>query len=437
MREWKRKNARHGKTAERGEKKPSRPAGGQRADSVRNLALSLLTDSYEGKGFSHLLLRDALEKHPEMREQDRRLLFRIVNGTLEMTVCLDYLINGCSRIPTGKMKPLVRTLLRMSAYQILFLDRVPDHAAIHEAVELSKKRKFLRLSGFVNAVLRTLQREKEEILGKLKRREYPPFVCYSLPEWLYHYLLLHYGREKLGRIGEYLLSEEHLRYVRFQDGHSEKLEGRISDRPEFLSGEMSVQDYSSQQVGLLAAPKRGERVLDLCAAPGGKSCHIAELLEGSGLVEARDLSREKVRRIEENVRRLHLSNVHTTVHDAVLLDSSLLDGEGNGSFDLVLCDVPCSGLGVLKKKPEIRLRQSMQKIRELQCLQREILTTAVRYLKPGGRLLFSTCTLSFEENEENRDFIERELHLTRKKEEKFLPGEPSDGFYLCEFIKEQ
>jgi len=264
----------------------------------------------------------------------------------------------------------------------------------------------------------------------------PDYVKACLPEWMYDYFITLFGKEETDRIAQYFVSPEKANYVRFQDGHTEVMEGDIAGREDFLKGEITVQDYASQQVSILADPKPGDEVLDVCAAPGGKACHIAKLLKGTGHVDARDLSEGKAALIRDNIRRLHVSNVSTTVHDARVFDPTLVDEAGNGRMDIVLADLPCSGLGIIGKKPDIRDHASMEGIQSLQKLQREILDTVVRYVKPGGKLLYSTCTLTKEEDEENRDYIlsmNKQGVFTLEKEWKLMPGKPSDGFYIAVF----
>jgi 16S rRNA (cytosine967-C5)-methyltransferase len=355
-----------------------------------------------------------------------------VEGTVERRIQIDYVLSLYSKTKVPKLKPIIRVILREGVYQILFLDRVPDSAAINEAVKLTKQRGLMGLSGFVNAVLRSISREKESLWEK----EVPDYVKACLPEWMYDYFITLFGKEETDRIAQYFVSPEKANNVRFQDGHTEVMEGDIAGREDFLKGEITVQDYASQQVSILADPKPGDEVLDVCAAPGGKACHIAKLLKGTGHVDARDLSEGKAALIRDNIRRLHVSNVSTTVHDARVFDPTLVDEAGNGRMDIVLADLPCSGLGIIGKKPDIRDHASMEGIQSLQKLQREILDTVVRYVKPGGKLLYSTCTLTKEEDEENRDYIlsmNKQGVFTLEKEWKLMPGKPSDGFYIAVF----
>ncbi len=409
------------------------------AVTPRSIAVHSLVKILEEKQFSHLILREQLHQYTNLTERDRAFITRLVDGTIEYTIQLDFILNKFSKTHTKNMDPLIRTVLRMSAYQILYMDKVPDSAAINEAVNFIKEQNENRiffLSGYVNGVLRSVSREKETIFADLRHTgKTPAYIRLSSPLWLYDYLRKLYGKEAAEKMLQWFLTGSKENYVRFKDGHSEVMDGNISKTKLFKTGEITIQDYASQQVGLEAEPKEGDYIVDVCAAPGGKSCHVAELLKGTGHVDARDLTEEKVRLIQENIDRLELKNISAKAFDARTPDESLLDEKGQGKADIVLADLPCSGLGIIGKKPDIRFDASLDGIKELQALQREILTTVVRYVKPGGKLVYSTCTLSKEENEDNRDFILEIPGITLLKERKFLPGEPSDGFYLCVFTK--
>ena len=409
------------------------------AVTPRSIAVHSLVKILEEKQFSHIILREQLHQYTNLTERDRAFITRLVDGTIEYTIQLDFILNKFSKTHTKNMDPLIRTVLRMSAYQILYMDKVPDSAAINEAVNFIKEQNENRiffLSGYVNGVLRSVSREKETIFADLRHTgKTPAYIRLSTPLWLYDYLRKLYGKEAAEKMLQWFLTGSKENYVRFKDGHSEVMDGNISKTKLFKTGEITIQDYASQQVGLEAEPKEGDYIVDVCAAPGGKSCHVAELLKGTGHVDARDLTEDKVRLIQENIDRLELKNISAKAFDARTPDESLLDEKGQGKADIVLADLPCSGLGIIGKKPDIRFGASLDGIKELQALQREILTTVVRYVKPGGKLVYSTCTLSKEENEDNRDFILEIPGITLLKEKKFLPGEPSDGFYLCVFTK--
>ncbi|OON85540.1 hypothetical protein BXO88_11910 [Oribacterium sp. C9] len=410
------------------------------AVTPRSIAVHSLIKILEEKQFSHIILREQLHQYTNLTERDRAFITRLVEGTIEYCIQLDFVINKFSKTHTKNMEPVIRTLIRMSVYQILYMDKVPDSAAINEAVTFIKEQnenKIFFLSGFVNGVLRTISREKENIFADLAHTgKTPAYIRLSTPLWLYDYLRKIYGKDDTEKMLQWFLTGSKENYVRFKDGHSEVMDGNISKTKLFKTGEITIQDYASQQVGIEASPKDGDYIVDVCAAPGGKSCHVAELLKGTGHVDARDLTEDKVTLIQENIDRLKLKNISARAFDARIPDESLLNEKGEGKADIVLADLPCSGLGIIGKKPDIRFGASQDGIKELQALQREILTTVVRYVKPGGKLVYSTCTLSKEENEDNRDFIQNMPGFTLLKERKFLPGEPSDGFYLCVFKKD-
>ena len=421
------------------EKKISDISREKTAATPRSIAVLSLMRILEEKKLSHIVLRDVLTEHADWTARDRAFVTRLVEGTLEYTMQIDFVLNQISKTHTKNMEPLVRTVLRMGAYQILYMDKVPDSAAINEAVELIKSQedKLFFLSGFVNGVLRSVSRDKEIIFRNLAHTgKTPAYIRYSVPLWMYDDLKKLYGREETERMLDWFLHGEKKNYVRFQDGHCEEMTGDIVHSEAFQQGEITIQDYASQQVGIEADPQMGDYVVDVCAAPGGKSCHIAALLEGSGHVDARDLTEAKVKLIEQNITRQQLKNISAQVQDARTLDTTLLDDDGSGKADIVIADLPCSGLGILGKKPDIRFNASRKGIQELQKLQREILDTVCRYVKSGGKLLYSTCTLTKEENEDNRDYILGKAGFRLEKERKFLPGEPSDGFYLTVFRKE-
>ncbi len=410
------------------------------AVTPRSIAVHSLIKILEEKQFSHIILREQLHQYTNLTERDRAFITRLVEGTIEYCIQLDFVINKFSKTHTKNMEPVIRTLIRMSVYQILYMGKVPDSAAINEAVTFIKEQnenKIFFLSGFVNGVLRTISREKENIFADLAHTgKTPAYIRLSTPLWLYDYLRKIYGKDDTEKMLQWFLTGSKENYVRFKDGHSEVMDGNISKTKLFKTGEITIQDYASQQVGIEASPKDGDYIVDVCAAPGGKSCHVAELLKGTGHVDARDLTEDKVTLIQENIDRLQLKNISARAFDARIPDESLLNEKGEGKADIVLADLPCSGLGIIGKKPDIRFGASQDGIKELQALQREILTTVVRYVKPGGKLVYSTCTLSKEENEDNRDFIQNMPGFTLLKERKFLPGEPSDGFYLCVFKKD-
>lgn len=424
----------------------------------RALALEILMEVNEKGKYSHQMIREVLEKYQYLEKRERAFLTRLVEGTLERQIELDYRIDQLSKIKVKKMKPLIRNLMRMSAYQICY-SVVPDSAVCNEAVKLAKKRGFSQLAGFVNGVLRNLSREWKEM--KLPTLQEEPIkalsIRYSMPEWIVGQWKEEFGMEKLSEMLEQFFKEkpmtirtnltkctpqqlcERLQQEGVTVGRVEGLSYAFTIKDfdylyaldSFVDGWFYVQDVSSMYVAEYAAPQKGIYVIDVCAAPGGKSTHIAELLGGTGMVEARDLTEYKVGLIEENIERHGLSNIRAVQMDATVVDQDSID-----RADILLCDLPCSGLGVLGKKTDIKYKMTPQKQAELVELQREIFSNVRQYVRPGGTIIYSTCTIHQEENEKNvRWFVEHLPDLAIVEMKQFLPGEPcSDGFFIAKLV---
>lgn len=414
--------------------------------NVRELALELFLEAEKTGAYETTLLRGVMDKHDYEDPREKAFLKRLVEGTLEKRITLDWVIDCYSKTPVTKMKPLVRSLLRLSAYQILYMEGVPDSAACNEAVKLAKKRGFASLSGFINGVLRTLSRKKEALPWP-EEAENPVqawSVGYSLPEWLISLWTDQYGREKTKELLEGMLPKRPV-IIRFSRRltHKERetaveairqagveitphklypyayelggFEG-VSSLPGFAEGLFYVQDVSSMLAVEAAGIRPGMEVLDLCAAPGGKTLLAAELLEGEGCVRAGDVSAVKAALIEENAARMGCDNVCVSVWDARLPMEDKMS-----RADVVLLDVPCSGLGVMGRKKEIRYRVTPQDLTALTKLQKEILRASWQYVKPGGVLLFSTCTVNKRENEELVQFLTEQFPLKTESLDPYLP----------------
>lgn len=434
----------------------------------REIILDILLEILEREGYSHLILRQALNKYQYLDKAERAFITRTVEGTVEYLLQIDYVIDSFSKTKVKKMKPVIRTLLRMSVYQLLYLDRVPDSAVCNEAVKLAEKRKFTGLKGFVNGVLRNIARNKASLTWP------DASIRYSVPAWLISMWQEDYGWENTKIMLEALLknrrtavrlnlskaSKEEIlasltgQGVEYSESgispevlyleHYDYLEGLSA----FQSGAITVQDVSSSLVGEIAAPKEGDYCIDVCGAPGGKSLHIADKLRGTGMVEVRDVSFAKVSMIEENISRCGFSNIRAKVQDALVTDKESIE-----KADIVIADLPCSGLGIIGRKPDIKYRMTPEKLKELAALQRDILAVVQAYVKPKGRLVFSTCTIDKMENEENvRWFLEHfpfdpeniEGRLGGKIDSETMkqgylqlfPGiHPCDGFFLAAFKK--
>lgn len=413
--------------------------------NARELALIALNKITVDRAYSNITVNDLLNKH-HLTSEDASFFTKLVYGTLQNLLYLNYQIEPF--LKGRKQKPWVQNLLRLAVYQMLFLE-VPDYAAINEAV-LQAKKKAAALGGFVNAVLRGIQRNgrrSPEGLTPVKRLS----VEHSYPEWLVQRYIQEYGLEVAERI---LASEKdekplYIRINRLKGGEEETLkklseagvayaethlpfayrtEGTVQKTRAFLEGLITIQDLSAQHAVWMLAPKKGERVIDLCAAPGGKTAQIADMMENEGEIIACDVHPHKLELMENGFRRLGVS-AKTKLLDAREVPKHF----PKGYFDRVLADAPCSGLGVVSRRPEIKYELSRKKIKELVQLQKEILEAAWELVKPGGVLVYSTCTLNGEENEgQIEGFLARHNDAQAEEEKKILPQEfASDGFYIC------
>ncbi len=432
--------------------------GQNRSTDLRALALEYLLELESGKSLSHVALSGMLEKYQYLNKQERAFLTRLAEGTVERMLTLDYVLDQFSKTPVKKMKPVIRNLLRLSVYQLLFMDSVPDSAACNEAVKLAQKKGFTNLKGYVNGILRNISRKKQGLV-------YPSLsVQYSTPEWIVEQWISEYGEETAGRLlEEQYLSRPLTVRVNTLRTTKEALKARLMEEgaevqdipeldfalavsgfdhlralPSFREGFFQIQDVSSMRVALTAAPRPGDYCIDVCAAPGGKSLHLAELMGGTGMVEARDLTEYKVGLLEENIRRSRTENIR-----AVRMDATVFDEASVEKADVLLADLPCSGLGVLSKKRDLKYRMSPGQQQELVALQRKILDTVWRYVKPGGVLVYSTCTVHKEENEGNARWFAGNYPFVLEKELQILPEAekegslPTDFFYIARFKRKR
>lgn len=436
-------------------------------DSVntRELILGILMEVTREETYSHLVIRAVLEKYQYLDKRERAFITRVAEGTIQHMIELDYIINQFSKVKVNKMKPVIRNILRMSVYQLKYMDSVPASAACNEAVKLARKKGFSSLSGFVNGVLRNISRNLESIT--YPDEQAAPVtamsVRYSMPEWIVEQWLREYGAEKTKAILRAFLVEtpitirtdlskitpEELRERLISEGvtveplDAEKYPGlsyafAISDfdylngLSSFREGLFYVQDISSMMVAEYAAPKVEDYCIDVCAAPGGKSIHLAEKLAGTGHVEARDLTGYKVGLIQENIDRHQLGNITAKLADATVFDEASV-----GQADILIADLPCSGLGILRKKTDIKYRMSSKQQEELVTLQRRILDTVHAYVKPGGTLIYSTCTIHRGENEDNVAwFVDKYPQFQVIETKQMFPEETlGDGFFIAKLVR--
>lgn len=425
--------------------------------NVRELALEVLLEIEKGEK-SHLILRNVLEKYQYLTKQERAFLTRVTEGTIERMLELDYIINQYSKVKVKKMKPVIRNLLRLAVYQMKYMDNVPDSAACNEAVKLAVKKGFGNLRGFVNGVLRNIARNLDQIEYPKKEQMIPYLsVTYSMPKWIVEMWVADYGKEKTEEMLQnfYIERPTTIRVNENQISKAvlmDKLEKegvKVEEHPflqsallisgydylgaldSFLEGDFQVQDAASIQVAERAGIKEGDYVIDVCAAPGGKALHAAQMLHGTGFVEARDLTEYKVSLIQENIWRMGFTNI-----EAVQQDATIFDEASEAKADIVIADLPCSGLGVLAKKTDLKYKMTPETEKEVAELQRQILGTVYQYVKPGGTLIYSTCTICRLENEENTKwFVETYPQFELNWEKQMFPGRETDGFYIAKFTR--
>ena len=440
--------------------------------NIRELVLeTLLLINRDGE-YSHIALGQVLGKYQYLDKKDRAFLTRTVEGTLERRIEIDRIINQFSSVKINKMKPVIREIIRSGVYQLKYMDSVPASAVCNEAVKLAAKKGFINLKGFVNGLLRNISRNLDHIEYPSKEEEPVQWLSaiYSMPEWILNSWLRLYDFESVETICKGI-HKDHVTTVRCNLNKASKKDIMESLRNQgvtvtehpyldyalnlfdynylkaldaFRNGWIQVQDVSSMLVAEVAAPKWGDYCIDVCAAPGGKSLHLADKLEGSGFVEARDITESKVKLMQDNIERTALINMNAVVADAtVFLPAS------EEKADILLADVPCSGLGVIGRKPDIRYKMTEKKQEDIVKLQRQILDTVWKYVKVGGTLVYSTCTIGAEENQYNLKwfldnypfklesidpYLPEELQgkTTRAGYLQLLPGiHESDGFFLA------
>ena len=419
---------------------------------IRNLVLDILAENENTGAYISDIVLSVQEKYAFLEERDRAFIKLVSSGVVGKKIALDHVIDNLSSVKTVKMKPVILHIIRMACFEILYMDHIPARASVNEAVRLTKKRHMTGLSGFVNAVTRKIAalHESGGIAFPNDR------IRYSCPEYIYGLLISGYGKEKTEGILKSLDQKKplYLRVNSLKCSVSEleeilKKEGidarkapfgnyalaasgfNVSESRAFKEGLYSVQDISSMAAIEAAGVKEGMTVIDICAAPGGKACYVSELMKNTGRVLAFDLSPEKTRKIEENAERLGLKNIDISVKDA-----SVFDEELEGLADLVIADLPCSGLGVMNRKVDIKYRITEEDIKTLTKLQRDILDNVCRYIKQGGHLLYSTCTLTGAENHDQSSYIEEKFRFRRIVQRQFVQGtDPCDGFYFAVYEK--
>lgn len=431
------------------------------AENIREIVLDTLLEMERNKVYSHQLIKAVLDKYDYLDVQEKRFMKRLTEGCVERKIELDYYLDYFSTVPVRKMKPLIRCLMRMGVYQILFMDSVPDSAACNEAVKLANKRKFTNLKGFVNGVLRKIAANKEQLPMPDCESEKLRYlsVKYSVPEWLANLWLEQYGADTAEKILEAtfrihpisvrfqttLSKEEQNEYIEKWKNRGVKVNANtllpymytlenvdgVTGLDGFSEGAFTVQDVSSALSVEAARIQPTDVCVDVCAAPGGKTMLAAEK---AARVLSRDVTEHKVEYIRENCIRMQLADkVDVQVWDATVTDETLIE-----KADVVLMDVPCSGLGVLGKKRDIKYNVTPESMESLNELQKQIVEGSWKYVKKGGTLLYSTCTIHKEENEDMCKWICETYPFSLEEERQILPGvTDADGFYYARLRRKE
>lgn len=441
-------------------------------DKARETALKALHEVNAKGAYANVALARAL-RAVKLSDMDRRFVTELVYGTVKAGETLDWMLRRYLNRPLAKIPPLVRDILRLGIYQIFFLERVPASAACNTAVELTKRCSHVGTVKFVNAVLRTAAREPEKAAFPSGKGNATQQLALSSqhPAWLVRSWIQQFGYEEAARLCAFdnepamlslrtntlkITRKELLKRLQAEGVAAEvscwapegilcRRHGALDELSSLQDGFFQVQDESSMLVAHIVAPASGDFVLDACSAPGGKTTHLAALMGDVGRILALDVHRHKIQRIEENCKRLGITSVKP-----LLLDAREAGKRFAGQADCVLVDAPCSGLGVLRRKPDARWRKTPEELLALPILQKEILGSAAEAVKPGGVLVYSTCTIMRAENEEIvEDFLneheEFSLEATgdflplQKRAEKMIQLYPqrdgTDGFFIARMKK--
>ena len=441
-------------------------------DFPRKLALEALYKIDKKESYSNIVLDELLNKNRNvLSNKDINFISELVYGVTTWKLTLDTIIQKYSKIKIKKISPWVINILRMGAYQIVFLDKVPKSAAVNESVNLCKKYGGKSV-GFVNAILRKVEKSDYLELFEIKNDIEKISKTTSMPEWIVRELNKEFDPEKVNEICENsnlkpkitirinnlkitknefkksLQSKE----IEVEDGIIEdflylKNVKNITNLDEYKKGLFTMQDESAGLTALVLNPKEGESILDCCSAPGGKTTYIAELMNNKGNVIAWDLYKHRLDKVQENSKRLGIDIIKTEENDATVLKEEYIE-----KFDKILIDAPCLGLGVIKRKPDIKWQRKFEDVEEISKIQEKILNTCSKYLKKGGILVYSTCSIiqsendkivekflkseNFELEEINNINIENlENKITKKGIIKLYPSENMDGFFISKLIK--
>lgn len=454
-------------------------------DKARETALKVLYKIDAQKGYSNIVLNEEIrKKQKELNDKDIGLISEIIYGVTTWRLTLDSIISKYSKIKIKKISPWILNILRMSIYQIIFLDKIPKSAAVNEGVKLAKKYGNSGSIGFTNAILRKIEyKDYEELFSEADEIKKISKTT-SMPEWIIQELKrdgLNINKieeisknsnirpnisvrvNRLKTTKEKLIRRLENKNINVQNGILNDFLAfnkirNIENMEEFKEGLFTVQDEVAGLTALVLNPNPGDNILDACSSPGGKTTYLAEIMNNEGKIEAWDIHEHRTKLVENAAKRLDIENIKTVVQDATIYNEKY-----ENKFDKILLDVPCLGIGVLKRKPDIKWQKEEKDVEEITKTQYKILETCFKYLKPGGELVYSTCSIFKSENEDIvRKFIENnknakiekilfdensnlKIEIEGKKFfEKFLnkdgmlqvyQNEKTDGFFICKLAK--
>ena len=442
-------------------------------DKPRQIALTILYKIDKENAYSNIALDEELRKNKKLlKEKDIGLISEIVYGTTTWKLTIDTIIKKYSKLKIEKLSIWILNILRMGIYQIVFLDKIPKSAAVNESVNLAKRYGHPASANFVNAILRKIEKKDFEEMSQIKEPIQRIMLTTSTPKWIIEELLKEKAIQDVEEIcknsnqkpslsirvntlkttKENLIKELKKLQIEVKQGILEDFlivekVKQIENLEIFKQGWCTIQDESAGLAALVLEPREGERILDACSTPGGKTSYLAQLMKNKGMIEAWDIHPHRTKLVEETAKRLGIQIIQTKVKDATLKENNI------EKFDKILLDVPCLGTGVIRKKPDIKWKHDKTEIEEITKIQKTILQNCSEYLKEGGELVYSTCSILQEENEniisdflkKNKNFKITPIPINEKnmfyqyRENagylKVYPNKEIDGFFICKIKK--
>ena len=430
-------------------------------DKTRELALKVLYKIDKEEAYSNIELNEQIKQNRKnLTEKDIGLISEIVYGVTTWRLTLDEIIKKYSKIKIKKISPWILNILRMGIYQIIFLDKIPKSAAVNESVNLAKRYGHASSSNFVNAILRKIEKTDYEEFFQIGDDIERISKITSMPKWIVEELMKNNEIKKVEeicknsnikpkitiRVNSLKINKQELIKKLKEKGiecnePQEKVDDflilekikNIENIDEFKKGYFTIQDISAGQTARILNPQPGELVLDACSAPGGKTTYMAELMKNKGKIEAWDIHEHRTKLVEQNAQRLGINIIETKGKDASLYDESFKE-----KFDKILLDVPCLGIGVIKRKPDIKWQRKLEDVKNITEIQKKILYNCSKYLKKNGVMVYSTCSILEKENQDIVDeFLKEnnEYYIRPEETRNILTNEEKDGFFICKIYR--